>query len=178
MVGQAVGFVERDVPGQHEGGVRGAVVAGVEVGDVVAGEGLDAVERADGGFAVGLVAVEEARADAACDGDGGVGFLADGDEALAAETFEVFCGEGWVLDDVGEEIDAGVGVVGEKGDSGQGRVHGCVGAEARADAIGGFGELGCVTGLGAFVEECCGEGRESGLGGRVVFAAGASDDSG
>ena len=63
-------------------------------------------------IAVGLVAVEEARADAPGDGDDGVALLAMRDEALLADALEVVGVEGGMLDDVGEQIEAGVGVVG------------------------------------------------------------------
>ena len=111
MFGETLCFVDGDVAGEDEGGVGCAVVAGVEAGDVVAGEASDGFDGADGGFAVGLVAVEETGPDAACGCDDGVTFLGDGDETLLADALNVVRVEGRVLDYVGEEVETGVGVV-------------------------------------------------------------------
>ena len=91
-----------------------------EAGDVVAGDGLDAVGGADGAEAVGVVAVEGAEAYAEHGGDGLVAFLEDGDEALLADALDFFGGEGWMLDDVGEEVEACLGVVAEGAETGVG----------------------------------------------------------
>jgi hypothetical protein len=103
VLGEALGFFGGDVAGEDESGVCGAVVIGVEAGDVVARESTNTVEGADGGLAVGLVAVEEAWADAAGGCDDGVTLLRDADEALFTDAFKVVGVEGGVLDDVGEK---------------------------------------------------------------------------
>ena len=84
-----------------------------EAGDVVAGDGFDAFCGADGAEAVGMVAVEGAEAYAEHGGYGLITFLEDGDQALFADALDLFGGEGWVLDDVGEKVEASFCVVAE-----------------------------------------------------------------
>ncbi len=96
VFGEALGFFDGDVAGEDEGGIRGAVVFGIEAGDVVASETANAFEGADGRLAVGLVAEEQAWADATGGCDGGVGLLGDADEPLFTDAFEVVGVEGWV----------------------------------------------------------------------------------
>ena len=96
------------VSGEDEGGVLRAVVLRPEGEHLLAGDGLDAVDGAGVGEAVGLVAVEQARADAQGDGRGLVALLLDRDHALAANAFEVGRVEGRVEDDVGEQGEGGV----------------------------------------------------------------------
>ena len=72
--------------------------------------------------------------------------------------------EGGVLDDVGEEVEAGVGVVGGDGEAGVGGVHGGAEGDAGSDAFLVFGELGEVAGGGGFAHGGGGEGGETGLG--------------
>ena len=128
---------------------------GVEAGDVVTGEGANGVGGADGGFAVRLVAVEEARADAAGGCDDGVALLRDADETLLADALDVVGVEGWMEDDVGKQVECGVGVVREEGDGGGGGIHCGGGCEACAYGFGVFCELGGVAGFRAFVEQGC-----------------------
>ena len=113
FLGQATGIGFVDVTGEDEGGVFGAVVSFPKTGDVVAGDGFDAFGGADGAEAVGVVAVEGAEAYSKHRGYGLVAFLEDRDEALLADALDLFGGEGWVLDDVGEEVEASFGVVAE-----------------------------------------------------------------
>ena len=71
---------------------------------------------------------------------------------------------------------AACGVVGEDADAGGGAVHAGGGAEAGADALRVFGELGGGARGGAFGQHAGGEGGEAGFAGRVGLAAGASDE--
>ena len=116
-----LGFV--DVAGEDERGIFGAVVGLPEGGDVFAGDGLDAFGGADGAESVGVVAVEGAEAYAEHGGDGLVALLEDGDEALLADALDLVGGEGGMLDDVGEEVEACLGVVAEGAEAGAGRVY-------------------------------------------------------
>jgi hypothetical protein len=149
-----------------------------EGGDVVAGDGFDAIGGADGAEAVGVVSVESAEAYAEHGGYGLVAFLEDGDEALLADALDFFGGEGWVLDDVGEEVEAGFGVVAEGAETGCGLVDGGGGGQVGADLFGVVCEDGGGTLRGAFGEETRGEACEASFGGGVVFAAAADDDAG
>ncbi len=172
-----LGFGFVDVAGEDECGVFGPVVGLPEAGDVVAGDGLDALGGADGAEAVGVVAVEGAEAYAKHGGDGLVAFLEDGDEALLADALDFFGGEGGMLDDVGEEVEACFGVVAESAEAGAGLVYAGGGGEVGADLFGLVGEDGGGALRGAFGEEAGGEAGETSLGGRVVFAAAAEDDA-
>ncbi len=164
-------------PAKTSAAVFGAVVSLPETGDVVAGDGLDAVGGADGAEAVGVVAVEGAEAYAKHGGYGLVAFLEDGDEALLADALDLFGGEGGVLDDVGEEVEARFGVVAEGAETGAGQIDGGGGGEVGADLFGVVGEDGGGALCGAFGEEAGGEAGEASFGGGVVFAAAAEDDT-
>ena len=177
MFGEAFCLFERYIAGEDERGVCGAVVGAVEAGDVVARQGANAVERAYGCLAVGLVSVEEAGADAPCDCEGRVALLRDGDEALLADALDVIGVEGGVQDDVGEEIEGSAGVVGEEGDGRRGRVHGRDCGQASTDALCVICEPGRVAGLGAFIEQSSSYGGETGLACGIVLAARAGDDA-
>ena len=120
-----------------------------------------------------MVAVEGAEAYAKHGGDGLVALLEDGDEALLADALDLFGGEGGMLDDVGEEVEACVGVVAEGAEAGAGLIYAGGGGEAGADLFGVIGEDGGGALCGAFGEEAGGEAGETSFGGRVVFAAGA-----
>ena len=149
-----------------------------EGGDVVACDGFDAVGGADGAEAVGVVAVESAEAYAEHGSDGLVAFLEDGDEALFADALDLFGGEGWVLDDVGEKVEACFGVVAEGAEAGACLVYAGGGGEVCADLFGVVGESGGGALGGSFGEEAGGEAGEASFGGGVVFAAAADNYAG
>jgi len=101
VFGKALRFFDRDVTGEDERRVGRAVVVRVKARDVVTGETANALEGAYGGFAVGLVAVEQAGTDAARRRDDRIAFLGDADEPLFADTLDIFWIEGGMEDYVG-----------------------------------------------------------------------------
>ena len=82
-----------------------------------------------------------------------------------------------MLDDVGEEVEARLGVVAEGAEAGAGLVYAGGGGEIGADLFSLVGEDGGGALGGAFGEEAGGEAGEASLGGGVVFAAAAEDDA-
>ena len=123
-----------------------------------------------------MVAIDQHRADSLRDGGDRVALLADGDEALLADAVEVFVLERRMLHDVGEQVHALCGVVGEHGHAGGGAIHAGADADARADALLLLGERGEIARGGGLAHGLRGDDGEAALAGGVGLAAGASDD--
>ncbi len=149
---------------------------GVEAGDVVARQCLHALCGADGRSAIRMIAIDQQRAYSLCDGGDGVTFLADGDEPLLADAVEVLILERGMLNNVGEQVHALCGVVGEHGHAGGGAIHAGADADACTDTLLLFGERGEITRGGGLAHGLRGDDGEPTLAGGVGLAAGACDD--
>ncbi len=148
-----------------------------EANDIVAGDGFDPVGCADGAEAVGVIAVERTETYAEHGGYGLVALLEDGDEALLADAFDFGVGEGWMLDDVREEVESCFGVVAESAEAGAGLIYARGGDQVCADLFGVIGEIDGRALRGAFGEQAGGEAGEASFGCGVGFATGTQGNS-